>query len=403
MADKYESFFKSFADAENEMVFRLASDNVGPVPVIRTGSYLLDDALSSGGYPKGRIIQLYGRSHSGKTLMAMLGLIEAQKEDPDSKQLFIDAEQTFSPQWAKTLGADISRIIVIDGDLAVNGRRCFEMILGVPKEDTKHVYAGKKTEGLLDKIAKKELNINYIVLDSLGAIIPPGEDISAVGKMNMSLLARFLTTTFRKLSLEVSKAMIPMIIVNHTKDNMDPYGADHTFSGGNSYAHFLSANIFFEAVNRKDAMIVDEDENKLGATVRATVEKSKFGVTPSKCEFKVHFAKGIIDLHEEVAILAVKYGIVEKITTVTHAYGKNADGEPLYTWVGSQKYYDGLLSNPKLVSELLLKIEEARFTKLDRQREDVKETAIESSSESDLAVIEGLVGAAAGKKGKKSK
>lgn len=96
-------FFKAFADADEELDIKFANEYGGKVPVIKTGSPSLDDALSSGGYPKGRLIQLYGPQHSGKTLMAMLAIVEAQKAEPEAKQLFIDAEGTFSEIWALLL------------------------------------------------------------------------------------------------------------------------------------------------------------------------------------------------------------------------------------------------------------------------------------------------------------
>lgn len=359
-----DTFFKSYAEGDELLDFRMAHEVIGEkVPVISTGSYALDNALSSGGLPKGRIIQYYGPPGSGKTLMSMIAIAEAQKEDPTAKQLFIDAEQTFSASWAEDVGADPSRILVIDGDTAVNGRRCFELLLGVPKEDVKtHILVGKKKEGFLDKVANGEFNFNLIVLDSLGSIIPPGEDISQVGKMNMSLLARFLTTTFRKLSIEVKKANLPFVVINHKKDNMDPYGAiNHTFSGGNTYVHFLSANVYYEAIQRKDAMIVDEKENKIGHPLRATIEKSKFGPWPRKCEFKVNFSTGIIDKHEEVAQLALDYDVVKKTSTVTHEYEN-------MKWVGFPKFCESLKENESLMQELLKKVIDTRDAKLEKRR-----------------------------------
>ena len=364
--DKYLAFFEAFAEGEEALkdVSR-AHETIGEkVPVISTGTYVLDNALSSGGLPKGRLIQYYGAPGSGKTLLSMIAIVEAQKDDPKSHQVFIDAEQTFSETWARQVGVDTSRLILIQGDMAVNGRKCFEMLLGVPKEDTKtHVLKGKSKEGLLDKIISKELNINLIVLDSLGSIIPPGEDISIVGKMNMALLARFLTTTFRKLSLEVHKANVPFVIINHRKANMDPYGSDHTYSGGNTYAHFLSANVYFEPINAKDAKILDEKENKVGQAIRATIEKSKFGPWPRKCEFKVNFASGIIDKHEEIAQLALDYNIIEKPTSVSHVFGDRK-------WVGFPKFCEAVQEDSSLANELLQKINEARELKADSKREE---------------------------------
>lgn len=380
MSNKLEAFFRSFADTDAKLDFRLAHETIGEkLPVISTGSYALDDALSSGGLPKGRLIQFYGAPGSGKTLMAMLAIKEAQAADPTSQQMFIDAEGTFDAGWANILGLDVSRIIVVDGETAVIGRSCFEMILGVPKEDKKtHELVGKSKEGLLDKIMSGEFNINMIVLDSLGAIIPPGEDIAVVGKMNMALLARFLTTTFRKLSLDVNRSDVTFIVINHKKANMDPYGVDHSFSGGNTYAHFLSANVYFEAVARADAQILDDKEQKVGHTMRATIEKSKFGPYPRKCEFKVNFGIGVIDRHEEIAQLAVDYNVVAKTSTVSHEYGDQK-------WVGFPKFCEAVKNDGAFAAELILKVGEAREAKraAAKEEQEAKKAAVLASNEED--------------------
>jgi len=390
--DKLTAFFRSFAAADEQLDFKLAHESVGErVPCTSTGSLALDDALSSGGLPKGRLIQYYGAPGSGKTLMAMLAMKEAQISSPESQQMFIDAEGTFDAHWAEALGLDTARIIVVDGETAVIGRSCFEMVLGVPKEDKKtHLLVGKSKEGLLDKIMNGEFNINMIVLDSLGAIIPPGEDTSVVGKMNMALLARFLTTTFRKLSLDANRANVPFIFINHKKANMDPYGVDHSFSGGNTYAHFLSANVYFEAVARADAQILDEKEQKVGHTMRATIEKSKFGPYPRKCEFKVNFGIGVIDRHEEIAQLALDYNIVVKTSTVSHEYGDKK-------WVGFPKFCESVKDDPAFANELHKKIGEARDAKWESARKDQeakKEAVLAASADTDEDKL---------KKGKKGK
>ena len=362
--NKLDAFFASYADSEDQLDYKMAHEEVGEsVPVISTGSYALDDALSSGGLPKGRLIQYYGPPGSGKTLLSMIAMVEAQKQDPSAQQMFIDAEQTFDSNWAESLGVDTSRVILVEGDMSANGRKCFEMLLGVPKEDQKHVLKGKSKEGLLDKIVSKEFNINLIVLDSLGSIIPPGEDTSAIGKMNMSLLARFLTTTFRKLTLEVNKAQVPFIIINHKRDSFDIYKGDHTFSGGNTYSHTLSANVYFEAIQRKDERILDEKENKIGHPIKATVEKSKFGSWPRSCEFKVNFGIGVIDKHEEIAQLALDYNVVKKTSSVSHEYNDKK-------WVGFPKFCEAIKNDQDLADELLMKVNESRENKMEQKRQN---------------------------------
>lgn len=369
-----KDFFQGFSDVENQLQFKMASEIMEKIPTISTGSYILDDMLGCGGLPCGRIIQYYGPPGSGKSLMSLLAIKEAQRSDPTSKQVYIDAENTFSHDWCQKLGIDLTRVGVVDSELASNGRLAFEFLLGVPKEDKQHIYTGKSKDGLLDKIIKHELNVNLIVLDSIGSILVPQEDSARVGKINMALLARFLTPTFRKLSLEISKAKIPFIVINHKRDSMEMYGPDHTFSGGNTFAHSLSANIYFEAVQRKDAMILDNKENKVGHVMRATLEKSKFGPWPKKCEFKVNFRVGVVDLHEEIATLALEYDIVTKSSTMSYEYGDRK-------WVGAPKFNEALANDPALAEELLAKIKLVREAKLSPKSEE-KTLEIDETPES---------------------
>ena len=159
---------------------------------------------------------------------------------------------------------------------------------------------------------------------------------------------------------------------------MDPYGVDHSFSGGNTYAHFLSANVYFEAVARADAQILDEKEQKIGHTMRATIEKSKFGPYPRKCEFKVNFGIGVIDRHEEIAQLALDYNIVQKTSTVSHEYGDKK-------WVGFPKFCEALKDDQALANELVQKISEARDAKYEnaRKEQEAKKNAVLTQAVSD--------------------
>jgi hypothetical protein len=137
---------------------------------------------------------------------------------------------------------------------------------------------------------------------------------------------------------------------------MDPYGADHTFSGGNTYTHFLSANIYFEQVNRADARILDDKDQRVGATIRATVEKSKFGPWPRRTEFKVSFDTGIINPEEEIALLAMDYGIIDRPSAQYYSYGETK-------WHGQDKMHQAIAADATLATELTAKISEARAQK----------------------------------------
>lgn len=347
-----KDFFEEFADAESKMDFKMANEiEVGEC--LSTGSYALDDILY-GGWPEGRISQLYGVAGGGKTLLAILAIKAAQAKDPEATQLWIDAEQTLNTAWCEALGVNLSKVAVIENELATSAQKLFELLLGVPREDkTTHFMSGWKKEGFISKIIKKEINCNFIVLDSLGSLQAPAEEATHVGKVFMAPpLAKFLTTTFKKLTPQLAQTRVPMLIINHRKDSMDMY-TDHTFSGGNAFRHFLSANVYVEPVTRKDSLILDEREEKIGHIIRATTEKTKRGAWPKKCEFKVNFSKGFVQQHEEIANLALRYDVVGRPTAVTYQFGDRK-------WVGEGKYQEALASDTSLAQDILNKIYEVR-------------------------------------------
>lgn len=368
-----EEFFKAYSNTDEEINFQFGDAVFETVTdVISTSSLVLDDALSAGGLPRGRLMQFYGKSASGKTLLAMLSIKSAQQADPDAIQFFLDAEQTFNYEWAKQLGLDTSKICIVRGETATYGQKLFELLLGIPKADQKHRFVGKSKEGLLDKIAKGEMNVNMIILDSLGAVIPPGIDTAAVGQVTMGKGAKFYTETFAKLSLEVSKANVCFIVINHVKASMDPYGPDHTFSGGNSYTHHLSANVYFSMSNAKDKAIADENEEKIGGTIIAKVEKSKFGPHPKTCEFKVNFYTGVVDLETQILDLSCKYKVIIRPNIRSYEYDGNK-------WGSRAEMLEYLQTNPSVCEELKKKIARARAEKGNSQPE--APTKIEQSSE----------------------
>lgn len=355
-----KDFFQSIKDAEDLLDCRTADELPGRPFVVPTGSIGLDDILGCGGYPGGRITQIYGPPGGGKTFQSLIAIKNAQKIDPSAEQIFIDAEQTFNPSWAESIGIDISKVVVVDSDSAQNGRECFKLLLGSPKEDSKHVLVEKKN-GLIDQIASKELNVNFIVLDSVGSIIAPIEDTSEVGKSNMSPLARFLSKEVKRLSLDVSKTQMPFMFINHVKAVMDAYsGKDHTYSGGNSYTHFLSANVYFEAIQRKDSQILDAKENKVGHAVRATVEKTKFGPWPKKCEFKVKFDEGVVDSHEELIQVAINHDVVLRPTNARYEFAGQ-------DWIGIGKFQEAVKASQELTDQLRSAIEDVWNKRFERK------------------------------------
>lgn len=352
-----EQFFKSFAEVEDELEFKIASDMSGKkIPVISTGSPSFDDMLVCAGIPMGRVTQLYGKNASGKSAIAMLVMKQAQQLNKTSKQLFVDAEGTFDPAWCSSIGCDLSRIVLVQDDLAVSAKRLFEMLVGVPKEDKNHFFAGKSKPGLLDEVQAGRQDFNLIIIDSLGALQVPLEMTSEIGKQNMSPVPRFLSTALKKLSLELKKANVPLIMINHVRESLNMYGPSRASSGGHSYHHHLSMNLYVEQPQRKDAKIFNEREEIIGSVIKIIADKNKLGPPKKPCEFKMIFTQGIIDTFEEIGQLALDYNIVEQPTSMSYQYGEQK-------WVGRNKYLEALKENQALQDALLKKIEIARDQK----------------------------------------
>lgn len=337
---KENTFFDSWAKAEEGLEIGTADEIEAAVDVISTGSPGLDDILFCGGIPCGRLIQYYGPAGSGKTMMSMIAIFEAQQKSPTAKQLFLDAEGTFRPDWALKLGVDLKRVMHVSGPSASNGRKIFELMLGVPKKDKKNLPDGKSKEGFFDKVAAGELDFNLVVLDSIGAIIPPMEDTAEVGKQNMALLSRFLSTELKKVASEAQKSNVPVIFINHVRDVLDPFagGSGYTFAGGNQLRHSMSVNIFFQPMTKKELVIFDENENKIGHTLKAKIEKNKFGPWPRDCQFRVEFDRGVVDKEDEWFELAIQYGVVQRPTVQSYTFGDSK-------WVGREKALEALKSS----------------------------------------------------------
>lgn len=361
--NKEDSIFEGFSDADNGFFVENASKQEQVHDVVSTGSSGLDDALFCGGLPSGRLIQYYGPAGSGKSMLTMVAIAQAQKKNPDAFQLFIDAEGSWDNDWAETIGVDTSRVKRVHGPNASNGRDLFQFLLGTPKKDAKGHLDGKSKMGFFDHVKDGTLNCNLIILDSLGVLIPPMEDTSEVGKMNMSLMARFLSVELKKVSVEVQRCNVPMILINHVRDVIgEMFSTEkYTFTGGHQLKHQLSVNILFEAVQRKDSQILDEEGNKIGQTVRATVKKNKFGPWPRTVEFKVNFQEGVVDKAQELLDLAIKWGIITKPSNSSYVYGD-------VNWHGAPKAVKAISETEGMEAELLAKITEARKASIEAKK-----------------------------------
>lgn len=307
-------------------------EEVEKVEVFSTRSPALDRALQVGGWGRGRIYQVAGKPSSGKTFMSLIGMAEWQSKDPENCCAFIDAEFTYDPDWAESLGIDNDRVLLIKTNEA---KAILEGLVGIPKENktTKKVT---HIPGLLDMIRtgqvikhvvnKRTVSLNLkkmgiIVLDSVAAMAAPQEVASAVGKMNMAPLARFLTVELRKLTPAVAHANVCFIAINHVKTKIGVmYGNPETTPGGAAFKHACSVMLMVAPMTGSDNVLNDENEEKYGHKIRIKVEKNKLGKPYKKAEFFIDFTSGVSGLEEQLFDLALMYGIITKVTPTGRKY-----------------------------------------------------------------------------------
>lgn len=297
------------------------SDEVLNIPEpISTGSYALDSTIGLGGVPRGRITQFAGAEASGKSLMAMMIVKNWQKLNPNNWAVWIDAEFSFNNEWATLLGVDISRIIIVEDN---SGASIFNYLCGIP--NSKNTEKKDKL-GLLDElIAQKKEGIDHgcgiIVLDSIAAIEPPVEAAYEVGKQNMAAMARFMPQALRRLTPLVYEANVAFVAINQIR--VDPsvqYGNPETSPGGKAWKHFCRLMINFAKVFNKDEQILNADEEPIGHTVRAKIQKNSFAMSRDT-KFVIKYLEGVAFHNVEMLELGIKFGIIERPNNRTYVFG----------------------------------------------------------------------------------
>jgi recombination protein RecA len=321
-------------EAEKEIVNFFGEDTIffdGNISTkydaISTGSPMLDEAVGIGGIPMGRITQLAGQESSGKTMLALSCIKNYLNENPDNTALFIDAEYTYDPEWAKNQGVDISRVMVIKTN---DAKAIFEGLIGTMKVNSKTKKASKNMKGILDHVIEGKdprfKNLGIIVLDSIAVLNTPLEISADIGKANMAPIPRFLSTELKKLTPVVAQANVAFIGINQVRVNLGQMFGDPTTSpGGKALKHACSLMVNMAPVFSADSVIKDEEGSRIGHTVRAKIQKNKVGAPFRQAEYKVEYKKGIVNTDEEVFDLAVKYGLIERPSSQSYLI----DGEKI--------------------------------------------------------------------------
>ena len=301
-------------------IMKLGDDNIQEIEVIPTGSLGLDVALGVGGYPRGRIIEIYGPESSGKTTLAIHAIAEAQKNGGIAA--IIDAEHAFDRFYAQKLGVDVNSLLIAQPD---NGEQALEI-----------------ADQLISSAA-----VDLVIIDSVAALTPKAEIEGDMGDNKVGLQARLMSQALRKLTATISKTNTTCIFINQLREKIGVmFGNPETTTGGNALKFYASVRIDI----RKSTPVKDGEEI-LGHLTKVKIVKNKVAPPFRKAEFDIMFGEGISKLGE-IIDLGVEHGIIKKSGS-WFSYGETKLAQ------GRDAVKQLLADNPELAEELEAKIVEA--------------------------------------------
>jgi recombination protein RecA len=295
-------------------VMKLGSESVaGGIEVIPTGSFGLDLALGVGGYPRGRVIEIYGPESSGKTTLALHAIAEAQKRGGTAA--FIDAEHALDPKYSRALGVDIDNLLIAQPD---NGEQALEI-----------------TETLVRSGA-----LDIAVIDSVAALVPRAEIEGEMGDAHMGLQARLMSQALRKLTGVISKSRACVIFINQIRMKIGVmFGNPETTTGGNALKFYATVRVDI----RKIASIKEGDD-VVGNRTRVRVVKNKVAPPFKEAEFDITYGIGISRIGE-ILDIGVRENIIEK-SGAWFSYGSDRLGQ------GREHVKKFLDENPDLTTQI---------------------------------------------------
>ncbi|MBO4666810.1 MAG: recombinase RecA [Bacilli bacterium] len=319
--EKSKALEQALKDIEKQFgkgsVMRLGDKVHEKMDVISTGSVTLDMALGVGGYPKGRIIEIFGPESSGKTTFALHAIAEAQKQGGIAA--FIDAEHALDPRYANALGVDVDNLIVSQPD---TGEQALEI-----------------AEQLIRSGA-----ISILVVDSVAALVPKAEIDGDMGDAHVGIQARLMSQAMRKLSGAISKNNAVAIFINQIREKVGVmFGNPETTSGGRALKFYASIRLDIRRVEQ-----IKQGDTPIGNITRVKVVKNKVAPPFRQVDVDLIYGKGI-SREAEILDLAVKFDIINKSGS-WFSYNDEKLGQ------GRENIKDYLKQNPNLCEEILDKI-----------------------------------------------
>ena len=298
-------------------IMRLGDEVVENIAVIPSGSLGLDAALGVGGYPKGRIIEIYGPESSGKTTLALHAIAECQKQG--GQAVFIDAEHAFDRFYADKLGVDVDNLLVSQPD---NGEQALQ---------------------IADQIISSGA-CDIIVIDSVAALTPKAEIEGDMGDNKVGLQARLMSQALRKITATIGKTNCCCIFINQLREKIGVmFGNPETTTGGNALKFYASVRI-----DVRPSTAIKNGDEILGKLTKVKIVKNKVAPPFRKCEFELNFGEGISRLGE-IADLGVEYNIIDK-----KGSWFSYDGQKIAQ--GRDRLKEVLADNPELCDEIADKI-----------------------------------------------
>lgn len=350
MSDKSKALDTAILQLEKKYgsgtIMRLGDNNALNVEAISTGSITLDCATGIGGFPRGRIIEVYGPESSGKTTLALHVVAEAQKLGGEAA--FVDAEHALDPVYAKNLGVDVDSLLVSQPD---NGEQALEIVEALARS------------GALD----------VIIVDSVAALVPRAEIDGDMGDSHVGLQARLMSQALRKLAGVISKSNTVIIFINQLREKVGVvYGNPEVTTGGRALKFYASIRVDVRRIEQ----LKGSGGEFIGSRTRAKIVKNKVAPPFKTAEFDIMYGEGISKVGE-IVDLGVNYGIIKK-SGAWFSYGETRLGQ-------GRDNVKNLFKNDKALSDEIEKQIREKMAEEHGAGDEKKETA-KSAADDDAPI-----------------